>query len=609
MAWQGYDGFEPKTRKATKPTPIIVFDIETINWTEPYALGTTEDGECTIIFKGRDCVADFLDLFLTKRYRGYVAYAHNGGRFDFLHLLKILRTDERFRGFTASLVKLAGTIVTIDIRKDKHKWILRDSYKLMPFKLADIGAKFALDVNKGEFDHKKINWGNWLDLEPEWRPYLEKDCVVLYQALRKEEDYLRERYGVTLKRNITLPSVAKDTFATNYLKAAIPSHRWAEDDIRKAYFGGRVEIFKRKITNAHYYDVNSLYPYVMRNMPMPVGRPVKGKLTLNDFGIVKARVTSPPDIAIPVLPYVEPGKKKLLFPRGTWTGFFTTPELRLAAEKGYTVDIEYGYKFAQAKLFTEYIDELYALKERSAPDSLDYTMSKLLMNSLYGKFGQGRTKKKYYLNPDSLIGLTPEYEDCDGLELYSNEVTNESGSILPAIACFVTSYARIELYKHLDGHDPAYCDTDSVMTRSVLPTGKALGELKEEMRIVEGWYKLPKMYAILLPYTDPFGWVFAERQPTVVKHKGFPKGSLTYEQIRYSAMTGDNTYLTHEREGFSTMMESLRREGTLVSVASYHRSVKASYDKRLLDGDEDSTPVTVLEMENFNNDRPLENDR
>lgn len=596
MTWQTYDGLEPKERKPTKPTPFITFDIETIAWKEPYALGV-HDGQSTIVFKGRDCVSSFLELFLRKKYRGMIAYAHNGGRFDFLFFLETLRKDSRFSGYEIDFLKMGGSIVSINVRKDKHKWILRDSYKLLPFKLADIGAKFSLDVRKGELDHSKINWDNWESLESEWRPYLENDCIVLYQALRRQEEWSREKYGVTLKRNITLPSVAKDTFQKNYLKGAIPSHKWCEDDIRRAYFGGRVEIFKPRITNANYYDVNSLYPHVMRNRPMPVGRPVKGKMTLNDFGIVKARVTSPTDIKIPVLPYRKDGKGKLFFPRGSWTGFFTTPELRLAKEKGYTIDIEYGYRFEQAYIFTEYIDELYALKEQSHPDSIDYTMAKLLMNSLYGKFGQGRVKKKYYINPDTVIGLTPEYEDVSDLELYSKEVTNESGAILPALAVFVTSYARIELYKYLDGNDPAYCDTDSIMTRSILPTGRGLGELKREMEVVEGYYRLPKLYALKLPHPTPFHWLEDAPMPTVVKHKGFPKGTLTYAQVEYAVKTGDDAALTYERSGFSTMMESLRRDGSMVSVATYRRSVKSLYDKRCVTGIDSTDPLTIVDVE------------
>lgn len=38
----------------------------------------------------------------------------------------------------------------------------------------------------------------------------------------------------------------------------------------KAYFGGVTEVFKPLIKNGFHYDVNSLYPFVMRNL-MPIG--------------------------------------------------------------------------------------------------------------------------------------------------------------------------------------------------------------------------------------------------------------------------------------------------------------------------------------------------
>lgn len=39
--------------------------------------------------------------------------------------------------------------------------------------------------------------------------------------------------------------------------------------VRKSYFGGASDIYKARGVRLRYYDVNSLYPYAMKN-PMPL---------------------------------------------------------------------------------------------------------------------------------------------------------------------------------------------------------------------------------------------------------------------------------------------------------------------------------------------------
>jgi hypothetical protein len=46
-----------------------------------------------------------------------------------------------------------------------------------------------------------------------------------------------------------------------------------------------------------------------------------------------------------------------------------------------------GYLFEKSYIFTEYVDFLYELKVKSAKDYPDYILSKLLLNSLYGRLG------------------------------------------------------------------------------------------------------------------------------------------------------------------------------------------------------------------------------
>jgi hypothetical protein len=66
-----------------------------------------------------------------------------------------------------------------------------------------------------------------------------------------------------------------------------------------------------------------------------------------------------------------------------------------------------------------------------------------------------------------------------------------------AFCSYITSTARITLYKHIErARDVYYCDTDSILTPTELPTGTALGDLKLEGIVREGIFLKPKTYHI-----------------------------------------------------------------------------------------------------------------
>jgi len=86
--------------------------------------------------------------------------------------------------------------------------------------------------------------------------------------------------------------------------------------IKESYTGGSVDVYKPRSEGEKVfsYDVNSLYPYSMKNYPMPVGKPVyfEGDIlktisslypTHNEkpFGIFEVDIESPKDIKIPIL--------------------------------------------------------------------------------------------------------------------------------------------------------------------------------------------------------------------------------------------------------------------------------------------------------------------
>ena len=89
--------------------------------------------------------------------------------------------------------------------------------------------------------------------------------------------------------------------------------------IRDSYTGGAVDVYiphnrlsglldniKALFKLLFYYDVNSLYPYVMANKPMPIGKPIAfdgdiRKVEQEAYGFFYCNITSPDYLEHPLL--------------------------------------------------------------------------------------------------------------------------------------------------------------------------------------------------------------------------------------------------------------------------------------------------------------------
>jgi len=596
-------GLVPIRSKKDRAVKMAVFDIETFGiGGDPYAVGFY-DGKIYDSYEGKQCIERFIAAFLKTKYRGYVCYAHNGGKYDFTYFLEHFFNMGYHRYFEIHVIRQASRIVQMIFYRGRHSWTLRDSMGLFNFSLSKITESFNVKHKKGEIEHDKINEKNYMDYAEKWRPYLKSDCLGLYEVLQKFEHFLLSKYGVSLKKVITLSSGAMRVYRKKFMPVEfIPSYITREPEIRQSYFGGRTEIFKFTGENLNYYDVNSLYPYVMDKYPMPVGVPIKSfMMDIDDFGIAYADIKAPKDLDIPVLPYRLDTQyyKKLIFPVGNFSGWYNTPELQKAHEKGYEINIKYGYKFEKYHIFREYVTEFYKMKNQAEPDTVEYQSSKLLMNMLYGKFGQRREREEIIFFPKDIAGLEPL--DIHGeLDIYKKDVISKSNQVLPAIASFVTTYARLELFKLLDGNNPYYCDTDSIVTQEKLKTGKQLGELKLEAKIKKAIFLRPKMYAIEI---DPSNRklnknkcsicgkefnnldVFEKHICNSIKAKGFPKSvrkNFDFDMFNKALKTGDYSKLSYKSDSeFATLFTSLRRNKRIRSMIDRKRGIRTEYDKRI----------------------------
>lgn len=178
----------------------------------------------------------------------------------------------------------------------------------------------------------------------------------------------------------------------------------------------------------YYYDVNSLYPSVMKDSPMPVGVPTSfigdvRKVDPYAFGFFYCDIKAPDGLIHPILQRkykFGDGSTRTVAALGNWRGWITSAEYDRCRRLGYKFQILKGYTFKTAYIFADYINTMYSLRQQYPKTHPLNTIAKLLMNSLYGRFGMKATSNKYVVINSS----APEDKQL------ANEILNSNASIV-----------------------------------------------------------------------------------------------------------------------------------------------------------------------------------
>jgi hypothetical protein len=182
---------------------------------------------------------------------------------------------------------------------------------------------------------------------------------------------------------------------------------------------------------------------------------------------------------------------------------------------GYKFKVIRGYLFERENIFKEYVEDLYKIKLNSKPGSPDYSISKLLLNSLYGRLGMNPNMerhliisnddfKNYQTNNNYIVTTSTDFKN--GKELISffdiNYKNNKLNVSIP-VSSAVTSYSRIFMSKFKlmfieKGIILYYSDTDNFCIDKELPfkyVGKEFGKFKLERTYKEALFLASKVYA------------------------------------------------------------------------------------------------------------------
>ena len=155
--------------------------------------------------------------------------------------------------------------------KNTKKITFQDSLKLIPLSVEAIAKSFKMPIQKLEIDYKAHdNLPAGSPLTPEEEEYIQHDVKIVARAV----EYF---YSQGLDK-MTIGSCAlneyKKLISKRYFGYWFPTPRYHED-VKQSYRGGFTYLnpkFAGKIIgNGVVFDVNSLYPSVMRYKKLPYG--------------------------------------------------------------------------------------------------------------------------------------------------------------------------------------------------------------------------------------------------------------------------------------------------------------------------------------------------
>ena len=426
-------------------------------------------------------------------------------------------------------------------------------------------------------------------------------------------------------------------------------------------------LYKKNIV-AKYIDYTSLYPDRQKYCRYPKGHPLIITENFKDvseyFGVIKCKILPPNSLYFPVLPTRINGK--LLFCLcslcgdkkfskcthndeercldGTWI----TLEIQQALKQGYKIlkiyeiwhyeeSSIYDKDSKTGGLFSSYINMFLKVKQESSgyPKNVvsdkekdkyiqDYydnegillekskiklnegmrAISKLLLNSHWGRFGMNTNKSQYKLirdpiewynliSDDQIIVQSADFTHKKYLQVYfihANNMHESSSNVNVVLAAFVTTHARLKLLKEITllGERVLYVDTDSIIYESIpnkyepilgIYVGQFTNELKETIYIIEFVSAGPKNYC----YMKSDGTSMALVKGFALNHTASKK--INFESIRDVVTHDQKKNITTEQIRFSRDKVDWTNSTSIIQ-----KNYRLVFDKRILFPDHSTLP-------------------
>lgn len=552
-------------------------------------------------------IGDYIGQFMTHKFHKFRIYAHNMSGFDGIFILNSLLLLQENNNIKIIPTKRDNKMISIKVlfnydekyNRYRHHIIFHDSYSILLTSLDKLSKNFLQDspdlmklenkeileiLTNREVRIKKIyNKPKYDYFIHQLYNYSKRDCISLANILFRFGMLINEKWMINIHNYPTISSLAIAIYLTHYLKITdlIPLVTGKiYRDISKSYHGGHTDVYMMySDKEVHSYDYTSMYPAMMLKHEMPVGKIDKFegnplnvgetfKSLCDKHAFVKCTVEVDKSLNRPV--YMTKVKfnneNRVMCATGTFLNqwvylkeicyYYKLTNGKIKIDPN---SIKKGYIFQSKNIFKDYITDLFKIKQSVTKDNPLYLISKILMNSLYGRFGlkQELTEHKFMSNSEieemlmSCESIT--IEDIIPLDFIEKSLvisTKNSDEVflkssIP-IASAITAYARMERAEILldESLDILYFDTDgfkSLQKITELPKYKhldhnGLGGLKYEGTFSESIFLMPKVY----------GGVYKESGEEFTKLKGF-KDKVEFNKFKDLLFKNKEITLTHNK--------------------------------------------------------------
>ena len=232
-----------------------------------------------------------------RKYKGYKIYFHNFAKFDgyflirylsqlgicepIIHKGKIISCKFRLYESKYNVTFLDSQLMLPSSLKDlceSFNISKEDSKSIFPFLLNNISYqgsvpeyKYFTNISPEEYQIYKKSYTKIWNFKEEAIKYCTLDCISLLRILTKFNKLIFRKFKLNIVNYLTLPSLAFNLFLSKYLKKDTIHMLTGEtaDNIRSSYTGGATDMYLTKPIKGrkvYAYDVNSLYPFVMKTL-------------------------------------------------------------------------------------------------------------------------------------------------------------------------------------------------------------------------------------------------------------------------------------------------------------------------------------------------------
>lgn len=533
---------------------ILSLDIETSSIGELLDIGLYTEENDKEIYETFENWKDFFDHLMTLEGK-FRVIAHNGFGFDFIGFNQWFLDHRKEYGISdddVTYLSSEALIIAMVVRIDNElyygaEFTFLDTMRFFPGQsLQKLGESF-LEESKDDVSEDFIShMEDYKQLYPDnYYSYLRQDCSLLYRIYTKFRQEINEftKIGeIGLSSGSTAMRSFRKFLSTDYSKTRIFSCPEEFLGLADHALRGGLTLYigdgkhdNHKYQNVNHYDVISMYPSVMKYVPVPTSPMIFTNEVIKDYGCYRPGWY--------LCDYEQTkGRTPILFPLNSelpqWSGqaILNHFELQFLDENGkyvITDGIAYeGFAFPFEKYFTKLLGlRMDAKQEKKTAKA---HALKILANSLYGKFSQKATREIVSITSDKdwydteLEAALRDYDDTGiteyivdkdyiiyGVDSVSTAFSNRF------IGAMVTSLARLKLGIIFNTIPSIYCDTDSIFSQDELDEvflGKLPGDFERDE-------ESPSTMICLGKKSYQFG--------NDIKFKGIPSKRLTHRDMDF----------------------------------------------------------------------------